>query len=243
MCAVESDERIPPGLCPKCGNVETYERLEVFEPARLADTIPSVMIPRIPTNEKRVDDLLWGGFPVGGRVIIWGKGGTGKSRVSLRWFTQLSNCLYVSLDMAEPILLMSAKSCGANLKQLFIVEKHAFFERAAREDSCRIVIIDAISDIEDRKERRLLLADLKAWVSRGPRIAVLICHENKKGQHAGSYSLQHWPDFELKLTAAKKFVTVSVLKSRTCPTGYCRTQLTDNRSENESDDESPDSPL
>lgn len=186
--------------------------------------------------------MLWGGFPHNGRVIMWGRGGSGKSRLAMRWFTQNTNCIYVSLEMAESIALQAARSCGANMKRLFIAERHAFFERAAREERAQIVVIDSISMVEDRRERTELLYDLKRWAERGPRVAVIICHQNKKGQHAGAHSLQHWPDFELQLKAGKTgIITVTVLKSRTCPSGYCRTKLGKDYSDNDTDSENPES--
>ncbi len=238
QCGLETEDGIPPAVCRRCWALESYERLEQFTPPQLAIDIPDTTIPLIPTGEKAVDAMLWGGFPEGGRVIFWGKGGSGKSRLALRWFTQHVNCYYVSLDMAQPILLMSARSCGANLRRLYVTETHNFFQRGARSEDCSVVVIDAISDIDDRKEKWRLLYDLKRWVNGKSRIAVLICHQNKKGQHAGAAALQHWPDFEIQMKAVKSgSITATVLKSRTCPSGYCRTNLghtySDDNSENE----------
>ncbi len=242
-CGVETADAICPGVCPACGATESYERLESFNSAKHAAVIPDTTIPRIPSGEAAVDRMLWGGFPEGARAMFWGKGGSGKSRLALRWFTQNTNCYYVSLDMAEPILLMSARSCGANLNRLFITETHDFFERGARERKCSVVVIDAISDVENKREKTLLLHDLKRWVNNRARLAVLICHQNKKGQHAGSASLQHWPDFELQLKPSKTpgVVVATVLKSRTCPGGYCRTHLGNDDSQDNAETEDADS--
>lgn len=238
QCGFESDETIAPGFCRRCWAIEPFERLESYIPAKHAVDIPDTTISRIPTGEAAVDRMLWGGFPEGARVMFWGKGGSGKSRLALRWLTQYVNCYYVSLDMAEPILLQSARSCGANLERLYISETQSFFQRGAREHDCSVVVIDAISDIENKREKSDLLYDLKKWVDGRDRLAVLICHQNKKGQHAGASSLQHWPDFELQFKAGKAgIVTATVLKSRTCPGGYCRTKLGQNHSEDDSDSE------
>jgi len=128
--------------------------------------------------------------------------------------------------MLTPIALATAKGCGAILENLYIVEQTDFFERAARECNASAVVIDSISEIP-LNERRALLNDLKRWCNWAHRYVILICHQNKKGQHAGSYSLQHWPDFEMQLMRKKnaELVTVTVKKSRVCPVGFSRTGL------------------
>jgi len=202
--------------------------------------IPDINLPRIETGEADVDEMLFGGLVEGSRTLLWGRGGTGKSRLAMRWSTGTCNALYISLEMYEPIAAQSARSVGADVNRLFVTESYERFGRKARECGARIVVLDSIS-VVPRIEQKELLEDLTRWAERNRGVVIVICHQNKHGQHAGSHAIQHWGDCEIFLKHSKSgAVIVQVLKSRGCPVGQCKTVLGENTSDEakqEDDDE------
>ncbi len=218
-------EGIPPGICPRCGSVESFDRPRQRVPAKSVALIPGGDLPRIPTGDPRFDDLLCGGFAEGTRLLLWGRGGTGKSRLAMRWATGASNALYISLEMHEMIAAHAARTCGANERRLFVTPTADGFARNARESGARIVVLDSIS-VVPRREQVELLDALKNWCERRAGLVIVICHENKRGQFKGGSAVQHWCDSEIYLRAAKTGGTiVEVLKSRFCPAGKMRAEL------------------
>lgn len=205
--------------------VESYDQQDAFSPARQVAQIPQIDLPKIATGEEEVDDLLEGGFVRGTRVLIWGRGGSGKSRLAMRWASATVNAVYISLEMFEPIAAHAARSAGANPKRLFITESFSRFRKNAREMGAEIVVLDSIS-VVPREQQKSLLSDLKRWAEQTGGVAIVICHQNKRGLYAGSHVIQHWGDLEIFLKAGKTRSTlVEVLKSRSCPLGVVRTTL------------------
>ncbi len=225
-CGLEWHDAIVPGVCPKCGGVESYDQAgEGYASPRQAFGIADVDLPRISTGEECVDEILDGGFVEGTRVMMWGRGGSGKSRLAMRWGTGGANCLYISLEMFEPIAKHTAKSVGADLRRLFITESYSRFRKKAQECRARIIVLDSIS-VVPREEQRELLTNLKNWAEKTAGVAIVLCHQNKRGLHAGSHVIQHWGDCEIFLKAGKTRSTlVEILKSRGCPLGVTRTTL------------------
>lgn len=236
FCSLECAERVTPGVCPRCFKVDCYIRPRTYKPARQVSLIPDVDLPRIKTGETDVDMILHGGFVEASRVLLWGRGGTGKSRLAMRWSTGHTNALYISLEMYEPIAAHAARSAGADANRLFLTESYDGFARKAKENSCRIVVLDSIS-VVPRHEQKELLEDLTKWVERLNTLVIVICHQTKRGQHAGSHAIQHWGDTELFLKHSKTgAVIVEVLKSRGSPNGKCKTTLGNETKEPSGDD-------
>jgi len=242
FCGLESLDKVPPGVCPRCFKVEAYNRPKKYKPAKQVAQIPDIDLPRIKTGETDVDIMLHGGFVEGTRLMLWGRGGTGKSRLAMRWSTGQCNALYISLEMFEPIAAHAARSAGANPHRLFITESYDGFARLAKENGCRIVVLDSIS-VVPRHEQKELLEDLTKWAEKNSALVIVICHQTKRGQHAGSHAIQHWGDTELFLKHSKTgAVIVEVLKSRGSPNGKCKTHLGDT-SEDSAEHEPESQPL
>jgi predicted ATP-dependent serine protease len=243
QCSLECSDSIPPAVCPRCFKVETYTRPVTYQVPKSAMQIPNIEIPRIRTGEPDIDALLFGGFAEGARYMLWGRGGTGKSRLAMRWGTGTCNALYISLEMDEIIAANTARTCGANMNRLFFTESHDNIGRKARECGARIVILDSLSEIESKQERLDLQDRLTSWVRKTSGVVVTIVHENKHGQHAGSHKIQHWGDAEIKLKhGTGGAVIVEVKKSRFSPVGRAKTTLgeTSTDSESQSDSQNED---
>jgi predicted ATP-dependent serine protease len=225
-CGLEWNERIAPGVCPRCGAVESYDRPLPYESPKRVAELQAYALPMIPTGEPLLDDALGGGFVFESRVMLWGKGGTGKSRLAMRWASGSEPALYVSLEMLQPIAVSTARSCGANLQRLFITESPDDIARSARECGARIAVLDSIS-VVPRHEQAELLAEIKDWVRKVRGVAIVLCHQNKRGLHAGSHAIQHWGDYELftRHAKGKNGTLVDILKSRACPLSTVRTTL------------------
>lgn len=238
-CGLEWTEVIAPGICPRCLAIDSYDRPTSFAAAKRAADIPSSNIPRIATGEPDVDEMLEGGFAEKSRVMLWGRGGTGKSRLAMRWASGTCNALYLSLEMLEPIAASSARSAGASLERLYFAEQYNGFSRNARQCEARIIVLDSIS-VVPRDEQKLLLSNLTAWAERRSGVVIVICHQNKRGQHAGSHAIQHWGDYEIFLEQRKTGGTsVKVQKSRASALAKCVTQLGSDESDDDAEANAP----
>lgn len=221
-CQAEDESRVPPGLCPECGAVESYTEPEGSLPKRKArvthaTSIVNLETCRRPTGDLELDQLLGGGFAVGSWAGMWGRAGSGKSRLALRWLTHMGRTLWCSNEMPEDLVWQTAQSCGAVLENLYIGTDVDSSEvgQLCREHRCNLMGFDSISELPE-PEGLQLMKDVKYWAEGGPRFGIVICHETKTGDFLGPTAFGHTPDTLIRTSREPPFARVTIEKSRFC---------------------------
>lgn len=218
-------------LCPQCGNQNTYAiplTLQTDAPAKARARIISAddvgsdheHRERWRTQDDELDRALGGGFAAASAGVIHGRAGTGKSRVSLRWLTHIGRTLWVTHEMAAPLVVETASSCGARLDNLQIAEDAEPDELAdlMRDARATCLGFDSISELDTPAQLRLLR--VVRTLSKRPIFALVICHETKAGELRGPTTIEHALDYQLQAHARTDgFVDVEFRKSRYCPRG------------------------
>ncbi len=213
ICTHNASSTIRPELCSACGGIRSFAKVEQATAFRRAVDIQTKTVKRYSTSVGELDTALAGGIPAGATLLLWGRGGAGKSRGALRIGTQLGRCLCVSLEMTDELCRDTAASAGANLSQLYI-ERDEAIELPTRGFWC--VVWDSISRTRDQDGT---LTRLEAWAKRTGGIAIVVCHATKAGDFRGPSTLQHWPDAEIRMQQARSkrgMARARVLKSRFC---------------------------
>jgi len=174
------------------------------------------------THDADFDHVLGGGFALSSWAVLWGLAGSGKSRCALRWSTHLGRTLWVTHEMPQELVAETARSCGAKLSNLFIAEHAQPDELAqlARDARSNVLGFDSISEL-DNDGGLELLDTVRRWVTGGPRIAIVICHETKDGDYRGPSTIGHAPDYLLRTAPSSDGCAVAVKKSRFCAQGAC----------------------
>jgi len=219
QCALcDATERgTKPSLCSQCGAVDSFLPLALAPSAfvRASDVRPSNVKP-LPTGDKELDAILAGGFPPKTRVLLWGKGGSGKSRCALRWATRLGKALAVSLEMDEELCARTAREAGARIGNLLITRDE---QAQIPTRGVAAVVLDSISECSNQEE---VCERLSAWAQQTGGVVFMVCHATKSGQYRGPSTLQHWGDVEMQVSASRRqpgSARVRVNKSRICPLG------------------------
>lgn len=124
-------------------------------------------------------------------VQLWmGRPGAGKSRLALRMGTDIGVTAYLSLEMSEPVLIDTARSCGAELSRLW----QYYDSRALLRDLPLIfptvVVVDSMQALGSRR----VLSQLIGWCRTTPGILVLISQVNSDGQPRGGNMIPHGVD-------------------------------------------------
>lgn len=230
-CKAVDDARVPPALCPRCGSVDSYT-----EPEGRPQKLPAKVVHapelrhsetcRRRTHDLELDGLLGGGFALGSWAGLWGRAGSGKSRLALRWLTHMGRTLWVSNEMPEDLVYLTATSAGAVLENLYIGTDIEPGELAAhcREHHCNFVGFDSISELSDGDGAELL-EQMQFWSCGGPRFGIVICHETKDGQYRGPSTFGHAPDYLIRTAPEPPFAQVSIEKSRYCAVGSVLCEL------------------
>jgi predicted ATP-dependent serine protease len=178
----------------------------------------SVELPRVATGERELDELLGGGFATGSAVLVYGRHGSGKSRLTYRWATRepcLVVCPELSLDVARAIIA----STGGQLSTAYLLQELVGWELEVERLGVRSLVLDSLGAAPRPVP---LLRAAQGWAQRSGGVAYCIQHANKKGDHRGDTSLAHWADYELraaKPTPTASSTRIEIRKTRLGPTG------------------------
>lgn len=220
ICQASRISRLCPTLC-ECGALDSFLPVEDEAKFTKASDVKAEPRKRYTCGDKELDALT-GGFPAGARVLLWGRGGSGKSRCALRWATRIGKTLALSLEMETDECVRSAREAGGKISELLITRDEQA-ELPAR--GVRCLVLDSISECRDQDA---MLARLTAWTQRTRGIVFMVCHATKAGQFRGSSELQHWGDAEIRVRASKAkpgLARLSFGKSRFCANGSATVPL------------------
>lgn len=215
-----------PDLCSACGALHCFLPVAPAASAfQRATDIKTTTVQRRATGDRELDALLGGGFPPKTRVLVWGVGGSGKSRCSLRWATHMAGraqAVAVSLEMDEELCTRTAREAGGKVSRLLITRDEAATLPAR---GVHAIVYDSISEAQEPEQA---LERLSSWAKSSGGVVLLICHATKDGQYRGPSTLQHWGDAEIQVSAAKNqpgSAHVQIKKSRVSPLGSATVPL------------------
>jgi predicted ATP-dependent serine protease len=124
-------------------------------------------------------------------VQLWtGRPGAGKSRLALRLGTDVGACAYLSLEMSEPVLIDTARSCGGDLTRLWPYYDSRTLMRDLPLICPTVVIVDSMQELSSKR----VLSQLIAWCRTTPGILILISQVNSEGQPRGGNAVPHGVD-------------------------------------------------
>ncbi len=229
-CQHQKTLRIRPLYCNECGRTETYSRLSDDGKSTSAVCALDITVEepeRFETGDSELDSVLLGGFVRPSASTLFGRGGTGKSRSSLRWATHIGVTLLISLEMPLRLSIHSAKSARADLAKLHITESETDWQAEASRIRARCVVFDSFHCSEKQKvikgtKTPLICHELSTWVKANDGIVFMIAHSNKRNEVSGTTAVEHWPDYLFKFAKhGSDEAKITIPKARYCPTGSC----------------------
>lgn len=226
ICEHVERSNAKPELCARCGALNCFLPLQSAPSSfqRAADIKPKP-VQRLPTGDNELDALLGGGFPPSTRVLVWGVGGSGKSRCALRWATKLAgrgHAIAVSLEMDEELCTRTAREAGGKISRLLITRDEA---PTLPTRGVQALVYDSISEAQEPEAACKMLS---AWAKSSGGIVLLVCHATKDGQYRGPSTLQHWGEVEMQVSAARNqpgSAHLQIKKSRVSPLGVATVPL------------------
>lgn len=216
-----------PGWCTGCGldNAWVDDVGDVARPVpgseggRLvrADAVDASELPRLVTGTP-FDKPLGGGIPRGACLLVWGRSGSGKTRLVLQLCGHLHPAVFVSREMPEEQTASYVASLGIERKRIWIT-RDVDWRAVALRARPRLVAIDSISMWGHDAAREMALA--YEWAHARRITVIAICHTTKSGEAKGSSELAHLSDAALVVRQkGKGRVTVHApTKNRFAPTG------------------------
>lgn len=201
-------------MLPALATAERDEQIQLRR--RAAADIPPDTTPRVPTGEPELDKILRGGFARTSTVLIFGDAGHGKTRAALRIVTSLGRSLVMSLEMPEDLTVETARSAGAELGGMFVIEDRRGWEREA--EGVDAILVDSVSVVTHPVR---FLRELRDWATHTGGIVIAIGQVNARGKILGPNALKHWPDYVITCPppVVPGFARLSIGKSRYCPPG------------------------
>lgn len=164
---------------------------------------------------------LGGGLAETSTMLLYGDAGKGKTRAALRMVAAYRSSLVISLEQPAELTVDTARSAGADLRGMDVVEELDGWELEAA--GKRAVLIDSVSVAPS--PTRLLVA-LRAWATRTRGVVIAIAQVNAKKKPLGPNALKHWPDYVVQSTQGPNaFTHLRIAKSRYCALGECDVRI------------------
>ena len=161
--------------------------------ARAADAAPSVTL-RVRSRIPTVDVATNGGFVRGATYLIHGAPGAGKSTLLAQCAGSIPQSVYVSAE--ESLDQMSSRFVRLGYSDQLCAAEHDIDAALEAIGSAPFAVVDSIS----RYDQMLKAADKVVRHAQRYRNAIaLVCHETKRGRHAGPRKLEHLIDCSLAL--------------------------------------------
>lgn len=219
LCAHEADRRWL-GPCPGCGRYYNVDKIGAEHAAKkvttLADLATMKVKPRISTGVQEFDEVLNGGLPVGGSVIISGPPGAGKSTVLMTVADNVGRgstiVTYASGEQGEHGLVEIAhrlKVTENRNVQVLTNEGDIYkITDVVEGNKSKLLVIDSLqtASLDDCKadegsaeQCKAVVNYLTAWAMREDVSVILVSHVNKDGDLAGPKAVEHLVDGTLEL--------------------------------------------
>lgn len=180
-----------------------------------ADEVPAAPVPRLRTGSVELDRLLGGGVAEGSSVLVYGRQGTGKSRLCYRW-AAAHRCLLAHAEMAREVTRAIVVSTGAELSRVYLLRTLDGWQAEAERVGARAVVLDSLAAAGDAVAE---IRGARDWAERRRAVVYCIAHQTKAGEHRGSSELAHWADYEWRLRPDPGGAVVQVVKARLEPGG------------------------
>jgi predicted ATP-dependent serine protease len=193
------------------------------ERAVLASSLELADHPRARTGEHALDDLLEGGFALGGCVLVHGRRASGKTRLTYRWGTRLP-CLVVCAELSLEVAQTTIHTTAGHLGNAYLLRDLAGWEHEATRLGVRAVVLDSLG----ATARPLAtLRRAREWAEEHGAIVYAIAQCNKRGNARGTEELAHWADYEVRVRRSQSHgkAVVEIIKSRLSPAGEVELSL------------------
>jgi predicted ATP-dependent serine protease len=182
-----------------------------------ADAIDASELPKTKTGTP-FDAPLGGGVPRGACLLVWGRSGSGKTRLVLRLCGQMHPAVFVSREMPEEQTAGYLAKLDVERERVWIT-RDTDWRAVALRVRPKIVAIDSISVWGYDAPREMAAA--YEWAHAHRVTVIAICHTTKSGEQKGSSELAHYSDAALVVRQkGKGRVTLHApSKNRFAPTG------------------------
>ena len=165
-----------PRYCRQCGVVGGYAPEEVELIGSRSDEVdelePGVVVPEW-------SSVLPVGLPLGRTMLLRGRPGAGKSRVSYRMATQIGIAMIFGIEMGKTLSLDSALKAGAKVDDVWWYQDVEGLEDLEAIDP-DVVVVDSIQKL--RYERRRIVDRLMAWAKENGRNVILVSQLSADGK-------------------------------------------------------------
>lgn len=192
--------------------------------AVLATDLADMPIPLRPTGEPALDALLGGGVALGSVVFVYGRQGSGKSRLLYRWATR-ERALIVCTELSLPVARRNVETSGGVLSNAYLMSDLGSWQAEASRVGALAIVVDSLASTADPTK---FIRGAREWAQRTNAIVWAIQHSTKKGEYRGATTSPHWADYEFRTSKPTPTATstrIEVRKTRLGPTGIVSAAL------------------
>ena len=182
-----------------------------------ADALDASEVVRTKTGSA-FDTVLGGGVPKGAALLIWGKSGSGKTRITMRLCEKLFPAVFVSLELPADDSAKLLDQLGVPRNQVWVTRERAWRD-AALAVRPKLVVVDSISVFEHGATEEMRLSF--EWAHAHGVTVACVCHATTDGKAKGGTGPVHWSDAALVVKSkGRGAVTIDTpAKNRFGPTG------------------------
>lgn len=162
-----------------------------------ADAIDPAEAPKVKTGTA-FDVVLGGGVPKGAALLIWGKSGSGKTRVTVQLCRKLTPAVIVSREMPCEDMAKLLDVLGIPRQHVWITREPDWRETALAVRP-RFVLVDSLSVWEHKVEDEM--RQTFEWAHAHGITTASICHATTDGKSKGGTGPVHWSDAALVVRA------------------------------------------
>lgn len=158
---------------------------------------------RIRTRIEWLDALTGGGFPLGAVSLLHGAPGAGKSTLLAQAVGGITGAAYVSGEEDDSQVAARFIRLGCECEIISTGDMATALDAIT---GCRFAVLDSIQALEPCG---LAAAQLAVAHARANRVAmILVCQQNKEGQHAGLRAIEHLTDCTIRLDRNPRSITI-----------------------------------